>query len=56
MTLSLNKLLKFGSLLEGNDIKMVNITNKKKVEKEEERERDSGRKKGMAGKRGKVKN
>ena len=35
---------------------MVNIRNRKKTGEEEERERDSGRKKGMKGKRGKVRN
>ena len=41
---------------EGDEIKMLNIRNRKKVEEEENSERDSRRKKGMVGKRGQVKN
>ena len=41
---------------EGDKMIMLNIRNKKKVEEEENRERDSRRKKRMARKRGKVKN
>ena len=63
----LRKLLKTGNceikkeelnkvVCESNEIKMVNIINRKKTEEEEERERDSGRKKGIKGKRGKVEN
>ena len=41
---------------ESDEIEMVNIRNRKKTGEEKERERDSGRKKGMKGKRGKVEN
>ena len=42
---------------EGDDVKMLNIRNRKKAEEEEKREKKIlAGKKGIAGKRGKVKN
>ena len=67
MAEGLRKLLKTGNceirkeevnkvVCEGDEVKILNIRNRKKSEEEEERENDSGRKKGISGKRGKVKN
>ena len=38
-------------ICEGDEMKIVNIRNRKKAEEEKERERDSGWKKGTAGKK-----
>ena len=67
MAEGLRKLLKTGNceikkeelnkvVCESDEIKMVNIRNRRKTEEEGKRKIYSGRKKGMKGKRGKVKN
>ena len=66
MAEGLRKLLKTGNckikreelnkvVCENDEIKMLNIRNRKKTE-EEEGKRESGRQKGLKGKRGKVEN
>ena len=43
-------------ICKSDEIKMVNIRNRKKTEEEEEMKRESGRQKVLKGKRGRVKN